>query len=784
MPRAKQEKAYSTFTAGFITEATPLAYPEGSCRDINNCDIELNGSVRRRLGLDLEKNGTSFYSLFFVDTFLTGSGGPDSLVDPGTTVPQANLAITVHPWKAPGGKAELNFVVFQIGNTLIVRNWDAETVSSPAAIEQHVIGSYVFNFADGSIPGSGFVYNTTKSVCAQTPLQGNAGFGKLWLTSSATVPFYMDYDPETRELSIARNETTEFGANVKLAIRDFNGIDDGFLMEYQPTPGEMTDEHWYNLFNQGWPYNHIVNFLATASRYPANNMQWFQAKQLDGDGIDVGVLLNEPFGNTRAPRGHVVLDALRTNREQALSFGWLTLTPDTNEIAQRGFTTCAFFAGRVWYAGDENRKRPNGIYFSRILREVRDAAVFCQEGDPTSEDYAELLATDGGVIYLPEADHIDKLEPYGAGILVFARNGVWFIYGKDQGFTADSYSVEKVSSTGILAPGSVIRTDTSVAFWAENSIHVVALPERGVVPAVADVGQDKIFTYYGLIAPEARANATACFDSISKKVFWSWLDAPSYSYPTYQSYANRMLVLDTRTGAFSKYDFASDLPNNFANGPAFPLRRMSRPQTEENVFVDGELVTVGGEAVTVGVDEDSTQKFLNSVKVLNLIGEESTITLSEFYSLRFSDYARLPSVDESPYVSDVTTAPEALGDLLRDKQATYLHSFFTRTENGFELVEGQLVPKHPSGCTVRARWDWHNSAAGGRWSDSQRAYRYVKAYAPTSSSDQFDNGEEVRYTRLKIRGKGKSLTLQYVSEVNKDFQLLGYSIPYTADGQD
>ena len=65
MAAVKQEKNYTSFLGGFVTEATPLAFPENTCRDINNCDINLDGSVRRRLGFNVEAGGQTLTN--FVD---------------------------------------------------------------------------------------------------------------------------------------------------------------------------------------------------------------------------------------------------------------------------------------------------------------------------------------------------------------------------------------------------------------------------------------------------------------------------------------------------------------------------------------------------------------------------------------------------------------------------------------------------------------------------------------------------------------------------------------------
>jgi len=54
MARAALQKVYADFRQGFVTVANPLAYPEGSLKDIINFDIKDNGTIKLRPGLQQE----------------------------------------------------------------------------------------------------------------------------------------------------------------------------------------------------------------------------------------------------------------------------------------------------------------------------------------------------------------------------------------------------------------------------------------------------------------------------------------------------------------------------------------------------------------------------------------------------------------------------------------------------------------------------------------------------------------------------------------------------------
>lgn len=85
------------------------------------------------------------------------------------------------------------------------------------------------------------------------------------------------------------------------------------------------------------------------------------------------------------------------------------------------------------------------------------------------------------------------------------------------------------------------------------------------------------------------------------------------------------------------------------------------------------------------------------------------------------------------------------------------------------------------GLTVQAKWEWTEKESAGRWSNSQQVIKPKRYHIPESSSDPNNDGHAVRFSKLKIRGQGKSLVLRFESEDGKDFQLLGWAVPITSE---
>lgn len=809
MPRAAQDKPYSTFITGFITEATELNFPENALKDVDNCDIDITGRLRRRLGLNEEAGGYTVGAGLLANTLFTAgtNGGVYSnTLAANVTVPAEQIAVTAHVWPTPAGQEGLYLVVLQIGNTLIFRNWDGAAVSDPNFLNGLVLNPGLSLRIDNptGFSNSGFVYKTTVDVCAATPLQGSVGFGRMWMSSSAVFPFYLEYDPVTKLITanpIGYDAAVTIYQHGRMDIRDFNGVPDG--LQPNQWQASLTQEHEYNLVNQGWDaptpivgnvgtVQYYVNHSATA-QYPPNNMQWFRGQDITTTppgGFNPVILDQISFGNTLAPRGSVTINALTGSKDhiptQSPTFPVLNFNGKYDEPSTTGFETVAFYAGRVWLAGDTNLKRSNGVYFSATLRKISDSGVFMQVGDPTSEYLSDLLATDGGVIYITGADRIIKLIPFGAGILVFAHNGVWMISGDGTGggFTANNFTIQQVSSTGLIGPNALSASDQALFYFSQNSVIGVTLPAQGTIPIVQDIGRQKVFTFYNKINRDARTNARAVYDEISKKIFFFYLDEPTYSYPSFQTAYNKMLILDTRTGSFTKYSFTVTIASGstfFALSGGFTDRYPVQPEQIDLVYRGVDQVLVGTDNVVTFEPSALSENFINNYRVIVSDAANQCVQILQFYDLGFTDFATM-GANATDYVSYAQTHPETLGDLQRDKQATYVHTFFTRTEDGFLTnPDGNLTASRPSKCTFQGQWDWQNTATGNRWSRVQQAYRYKRPYTPTGPSDTYDTGEGVIHTKLKVRGEGRALSCLYTSVTGYDFELLGFSIPYTAN---
>src|SRR5690606_21646018 len=130
----------------------------------------------------------------------------------------------------------------------------------------------------------------------------------------------------------------------------------------------------------------ITDYHTQFTKYPANNKQWWVARDATTGDFDAELLGKFFSGTARAPRGHFIVDAFYIDRTAVSGVPNLDV-----EVVTSRPPTVSFFSGRVWYACDST------VYFSQVLDDKAKAGFCYQEADPTSEDISDLIASDGGV---------------------------------------------------------------------------------------------------------------------------------------------------------------------------------------------------------------------------------------------------------------------------------------------------------------------------------------------------------------------------------------------------
>jgi hypothetical protein len=550
--------------------------------------------------------------------------------------------------------------------------------------------------------------------------------------------------------SIAITSTTEFdGADTE----DYDtwtvlGLTSGTTATINTHSGTgLSDAHRYNLINQGWTQAHMDSYATYSDTWPSNAQTWYSGRD-SSNNFSPAELDKIAFGNSQAPKGHVLLNPFKEWRHARVGGVWKGAI--NNVTYSRGFTTLAAFGSRLALSGASIGGVENSVYISPVLinkivtssdstgvsdLDLSDVFTFYQSNDPTADIGNALLPNDGLVVPVTGANRIHKLIELQNAVLVFADNGVWAISGLDaqSGFQTDQYSPEGVFSA-------------------------------------ANITINRIGGLYKGISPAVREAAISYYDDYNQKLYWAYNGETVATYPEIR---NKMLVLDLAINAY----YPLKMPQTLVDaGAQLSTLHMSVNGFTQDPTYPNDDGTIPLKIFVTEVDSATATNFKHAVMELNNSG-----TVFSDYDLWRTDVHADTSgtVDEEAYLQ---TWDDTLGDTSRSKQAIWAFTHMGKTEYGFEdLGGGALGPLGVSSLTMQNKWDWNVTDSGGKWGTAREIYRHKRPYVPVDVSDTFDTGESVITTKNKIYGRGRALSLRFDAQANKDAILLGYSIPYSVE---
>jgi len=742
MTRARVNIPTFNFSKGKVTEASPLTFPENSAQVLTNTLVNLDGTVQRRLGIDFETNHAE-----------TG------LRTLERTLQEATSTFT---WKTVAGVGGLDFFVVQRGYVLDFYSLGQASLS----------GGYVgaLDLTTQALPGT--------SVNNVQRIQFSSGRGALFIAEATLEPSYIVYDDTTNTFTIE---------NITIEVRDFEGVEDNVGIDERPET--LSALHAYNIKNQGWFMdevivfnagleNPIVRFFNERGSYPSNadllSASMVGAQDDGAKGFTSSGVTSKLEGNTQAPKGHYLLNAFDRDKSQASGVSGLPSTP-----VKRRPSTTAFFAGRVWYAGTPDSELGGSLFFSQLLTDLNKSGKCYQDQDPTAIELNALLATDGGVIEIPEAGRILKLLPFRRSVIVFATNGIWSVDGGlDSGFDAENFAISKISNVDTVSASTVIETDQGIFFWSTGGIYTLAPAESTGAPSVSNISEATVQTDYLAISATSKQFASAFYDRPNSKLFWmyssenSGVDLEEYIYGY-----DRILNLDLKLGAFTDTHLVRTSISPIVIG-GVPSEGPTTTQVVGSVTVNGDGVQVNGDDVIAEfplvLGGSSGFKYLTLINNLGTV----TTTFSEFNNTGWADWeTQLGTGIDAP--AQILTGHQLLEDSSRRKQIDYFTIHFNRTENNFiDDGAGNLILDFPSSCLIQTRWDWTSTSSAGKWSSQFQGYRLNRFYAPDVPGI-FDYSYDVVTTKSKIRGRGRAIAFQFLSEEGKDMQLLGWDVLYS-----
>ena len=551
--------------------------------------------------------------------------------------------------------------------------------------------------------------------------------------------------------------------NVPIQVNDFFGVDD----ETEPTTlidnvffvGQTVDERKaitrrnYNLMNQGFSAAQIFSAqtaFSEVSPYAAG----FDATNTFSPTLIIK--MNAIVGNTPAPKGKNIINlnsrgAVRNNTiRNSMSETIFADQPSATQIgglddymlsdfhnAGLGGTTgisgwlTASFSGRAWYA--HVRSSPfelettappldSVVAFSRSITELDRIGQCHQQNDPTSGDFSALLATDGGIITISGAKKIKALVPYQNSLLVFADEGVWEITSSGL-FTAANYDVRKITDNGIddndNASEMIVTLQDQVIYWSADGVQVLAPNAQSGRIAATNISIGTIDSKYKELLEDELISSV--YDPKLSLVRWLTKKTATGVYSE--------LVLNTAMSSFYTYTLTE-----LTGTTSIILGYASL-----DMFTSGE----GSAAIMHGN---------------NVGGEFNNLQVSYFQG-------NLTDIE-----ANILTNTETFGDTAKRKNAPYLTVYLEQTEKTQTATELE----DQSSCKVQTRWDFADNIVSNKFGSEFEAYRLLRF--PSSATSDFVYGQSVVTTRNKLRGRGRSLAIQFRAPAGKRCHLYGYSL--------
>ena len=636
-------------------------------------------------------------------------------------------------WENVGGQSGLEFLVLQVGSTLRFYNKSNLPYSSHEIAETVNLSTYEVSGGVGA---------------ANANCQFASINGALVVSSPAINTIYIERDNTTGTLT-----TTQ----ITFRIRDFEWLGDKSTYTTEVSTASASTERKYDTANAGWSGTKGSAALSTYGAYPPLTLPWYAGK--DSSGNFSKTEWQKIFsGTSLIGNGTYILDFFNKDRSAASGIAGIPADIETSR-----FKAVESFAGRIFYAGLESAKNSGVILFSRQIETLSELGECFQVNDPTSEDISDLLDTDGGVVRIPDAVNIKYLYAFGANLFIFADNGVWSINGVDNVFRATEYSLRRVSYTGMLTAESFAEAEGVPFWWSKTGIHTLQFDEVSGNPTEQNISIPTIQTFWDNIGSNARSLVQATYDRLNKKIYWAYPNANE----TNANKLNNFLILDIPLGAFYPWKVSDEASStDYIMG----LAVYSGYGSDELVL---DVVLPNGDDVIQDADDVVSTQFSDfatgdpSIVLLIRDGATGKLTMGTFSGDDFLDWGT------TNYSSYAEAGYDFISDLVRQKNSPYIVTYMRVTEEGWSATLSGYEPIRPSSLFVSAYWDFSNTPS----SASQQAYRYKQTPVVNPNDlTQFGYPDTVITSRLKIRGRGRSVRLRFESEQGKDFVLLGYGV--------
>jgi hypothetical protein len=276
------------------------------------------------------------------------------------------------------------------------------------------------------------------------------------------------------------------------------------------------------------------------------------------------------------------------------------------------------------------------------------------------------------------------------------------------------------------SPYSIIDVRGLPVWWAEDGIYTVKFDANFNSTVVESLTEESIKSYILDIPELNRKYVKGAYDRLNDLIYWVFSDDSSLLSSDGPYTYNKILALNVKTKAF------------------YPLTVTVSSETPQ--YIKGICYIQDGLQQSIPSIKFTTT---NSTKLFFSEMYRDTYTDWELYSVRVSANAD----DETNYKSFFITGYRNEGQGMLNFHGIYVYMFNLPTN-----VQAQYK--------IFGIFDWTNSGNSGKWSSSQTVTVNSNT---TTLRDQ-------SVSRIKLRGKGRSMQMNFESIDGKPFKLSGWGI--------
>lgn len=652
---------------------------------------------------------------------------------------------------------------------------------TPASAMTQAIAYNLFNqgwgnFVDGAKPAS-YVINKfyADSALANTTAvlddQVLSGYATINGTDTIGGVAYLE-QPGPVLITYVRTSgpSTYFAGNTVFIGTDLSGQPatetvsyalDGTSIDVQTTTSWSTITSVYHTNLAG---SAVSGRCGSGSAYPGDRDNWTLgvAAAAGSKSYNAKYVVQSPDITSSAPKGNYIIPAhyrsydLRaydlSRASSASTYSRVFGVPSAALASDRSGRphSTASWAGRAWYGtsldGCASKAVTSAspsiggyIFFSRVVKKAKDMVSCYQANNPTSPDISDIMADDGGFVYIPELGALRSVVPLGGMMLVLASNGVWGIVGdRDAGFSATGYSVAKLASRGCVAEDSVLTLGDVVLYMSSAGVEMISAPEGS--PVVQSMTDEKNGKYVRELAGDFSA-VKAVFDYTSSKARFL-VDTNTELVLSFRTGATEVHVFDPGTDSILGYvQMYGDFVHKFSGSDITAPSYLYLLKDSDDVIRTGQLRY-----------DDANGELFQWEDIGGPYGDNSYLVLAHIVA----------------------------GESKLIKRAPFITAHFRRTEDAAIVsANGDARLRHPSGCTISAYWGWADSATSPLRAAEFQAYRLTRAVAPpsTEGTHSYAYGQSVITSRSALRGYGRALSISFHPEDNKDCKILGWAVP-------